>query len=43
LLRLCLIKLLCVVTFPLPSSDAEGSYQWEVQTPDGWAPYWQAS
>jgi hypothetical protein len=41
LLRLCLIKLLCTGSFSLPSGDAEGGYQW-VQTPDGWALYWEA-
>jgi hypothetical protein len=32
---LCLAKLLCTGSFSLPYGDAEGSYQWEVQTPDG--------
>jgi hypothetical protein len=32
---LCLVKLLCPGSFSLPSGDAEGGYQWEVQTPDG--------
>jgi hypothetical protein len=26
----------------LPSDDAEGGYQWEIQTPGDWAPYWEA-
>jgi hypothetical protein len=38
LLRLYLVKLLCAGSFSLPSGDAEGGYQWEVQTPDGWTP-----
>jgi hypothetical protein len=42
LLGLCLIKLLCAGSFSLPSSDVEGGYQWKVQTPDDWAPYWEA-
>jgi hypothetical protein len=25
--------------FDLPSGGAEGGYQWEVQTPDGWTSY----
>jgi hypothetical protein len=37
------LNYLCAVSFSLPSGDAEGSYQWKVQTPDGWTPYWEAS
>jgi hypothetical protein len=39
---LYLVKLLCVCIFSLPSGDADDNYQWEVQTPDGWVPYWEA-
>jgi hypothetical protein len=42
LFRLCPIKLFCAGTFSFLSGDAEGGYQWEVQTPDGWTPYWEA-
>jgi hypothetical protein len=35
------LNYLCAVSFSLPSGDAEGGYQWEVQTPDGWTPYWE--
>jgi hypothetical protein len=37
-----LLNYLCAGSFPFPSSDAEGGYQWEVQTPDSWTPYWEA-
>jgi hypothetical protein len=30
---------LCAGSLSLPSGIAEGDYQWEVQTPDGWTPY----
>jgi hypothetical protein len=43
LFRLYLVKLLCAGSFSLPSGDAECGYKWEVQTPDGWALYWEAS
>jgi hypothetical protein len=43
LLRLYFVKLLCACNFSLPSGDTEGVYQWEVQTPNGWASYWEAS
>jgi hypothetical protein len=40
--NLCLVEFLCAASFSLPSGDAEGGYQWEVHTADGWAPYWEA-
>jgi hypothetical protein len=33
---------LCPCSFSFPSGDAEGGYQWEVQTPDDWTSYWKA-
>jgi hypothetical protein len=42
LLKFYLVKLLCAGSFSLPSGDADGGYQWEVQTPNSWAPYWEA-
>jgi hypothetical protein len=41
LLKLCFVDSLCAGSSPLPYDDAEGSYQWEVQTPDSWAFYWE--
>jgi hypothetical protein len=41
LLRSYLVELLYAGSFSLLSGDSEGSYQWEVQTPDGWTPYWE--
>jgi hypothetical protein len=41
LLRLCLVELLCAASFSLPSGDAKGGYQWEVQTLDSWTLYWE--
>jgi hypothetical protein len=40
---LCLVELLCSGSFCLPSNDVEGGYQWEVQTPNGWTPYWEVT
>jgi hypothetical protein len=34
---------MCTCSFSLPSGDAEGGYQWEVQTLDGWTLYWKVS
>jgi hypothetical protein len=36
-----LLIYLCVGSLSLPSGDAKGGYQWEVQTQDGWTPYWE--
>jgi hypothetical protein len=27
---------------PLSSSDADEGYQWEIQTNEGWVPYWDS-
>jgi hypothetical protein len=27
---------------PPPSSDADEGYQWEIQTDEGWVPYWDS-
>jgi hypothetical protein len=38
---LCSCGLLCVGADLLPlSSDADEDCQWEVQTEEGWTPYW---
>jgi hypothetical protein len=31
------------LSLSLSSDDADGGYQWEVQTPDGWTLYWDPS
>jgi hypothetical protein len=33
---------LCAGSSSLPSGDAEGGYQWEVQTQDSWILNWEA-
>jgi hypothetical protein len=37
-----LLNYLCAGSFSFPFGDVEGDYQWEVQTPNGWTPYWEA-
>jgi hypothetical protein len=27
---------------PLSSGDADDGYQWEIQTDEGWVPYWDS-
>jgi hypothetical protein len=39
-LSFALVYLLCVGEDLPPSGDADESWQWEVQTPVGWVPYW---
>jgi hypothetical protein len=34
-----LLNYLYAGSFSLPFGDAEGGYQWKVQTPDSWTPY----
>jgi hypothetical protein len=41
LLSLCHVELLCARSFSFPSGNAEGGYQWEVQTLNDWTPYWE--
>jgi hypothetical protein len=37
------VSCLCAGEDLLPSfSDADEGYQWEVQTDDGWVPYWDS-
>jgi hypothetical protein len=37
-----LLNYLYAGSFSLPFGDAEGRYQWMVQTSDSWTPYWEA-
>jgi hypothetical protein len=38
-----IVSYLCAGEYlPPPSSDADESYQWEVQTDEGYVPYWDS-
>jgi hypothetical protein len=33
---------LCAGEYLPPSDDADEGYQWEIQTVEGWVPYWDS-